>query len=106
MFGDMMGDMQKKQEEMRKALALITIDAEAGDGAVKVTANAAREITNISIDKEKLDWEDTEQVEDLLLVAINRVLQLAAEKEAEESQRLLKDMLPPGLGDLSGLFGG
>ena len=105
MFGDILGNMEERQKEMREKLAQITVEAEAGDGAVKVTANAAREITNISISKEAIDLDDIEQLEDLLLVAVNRVIEKAAVKEAEESQKMMKDMLPPGLGDLSDLFG-
>ncbi len=41
----MFGNIQEKQAEMQKKLAAITVEAEAGDGAVKVTANAARQIT-------------------------------------------------------------
>ena len=105
MFGNMMGDFEEKQKALSEKLAGIIVEAEAGNGAVKITANANGEITNITIDKEALDWEDHEQVEDLLLVAINRALQLAEEKKAAESQKLIQDMLPPGLGDLGGLFG-
>jgi len=105
MFGDLMGNMEKRQKELKVKLAGITVEAEAGDGAVKVTANANREIVNISINKGALDWEDQEQVEDLLMVAVNRALEKAAEKEAAESQNLLKDMLPPGFGGLPDLFG-
>lgn len=105
MFGDILGNMEERQKEMREKLAQITVEAEAGDGAVKVTANAAREIINISINKEAIDLDDLEQLEDLLLVAVNRVIEKATVKEAEEGQKLMKDMLPPGLGDLSGLFG-
>lgn len=105
MFGDILGNMEERQKEMREKLAQITVEAEAGDGAVKVRANAAREITNISINKEAIDLEDLEQLEDLLLVAVNRVIEKATVKEAEESQKMMKDMLPPGLGDLSNLFG-
>jgi DNA-binding YbaB/EbfC family protein len=103
MFGNMFGDMEAKQQELKAQLATMTVEAEAGGGAIKVVANANRQIQNISIDKSKLDWDDTEQVEDLLLAAINNALEQAAAKEAEETQRLVQDMLPPGLG---GLFGG
>ena len=105
MFGDLMGNMEEQQKELKAKLAEITVEAEAGDGAVKVTANANREIVNISIDKEKLDWEDQEQVEDLVMVAVNRALEKAAEKEAAETQNLIKDLLPPGLDNLPNLFG-
>lgn len=105
MFGDMFGDMQERQKAMRQKLAGITIEAESGDGAVRVKANANREIVNIAFDKSKLDWEDQEMVEDLLIAAINHALEKAAAKEAEEAQNALKDMLPPGLDGLDGLFG-
>lgn len=105
MFGDMFGQMEEQQKEMRKQLAAIEVEAESGDGAVKVVANANREIINISINKEGLDWDDQEQVEDLVMVAVNRVLEKAAEREAEETQKLIQNMMPPGMGGLSNLFG-
>lgn len=105
MFGDLLGDMQERQKAMRKKLAGITVEAEAGDGAVRVKANANREIVNISFDKSKLNWEDQEMVEDLLIAAINHAMEKAAAKEAEEAQNIMKDMLPPGLGGLGNLFG-
>ena len=105
MFGDLLGNLEQKQKEMKAKLAEIFVDAESGDGAVKVTANANREITNISIDPQKIDLNDTEALEDFVLVATNRALQLAADKEAAESQNLMKDMLPPGMGDLPNMFG-
>lgn len=105
MFGDMFGDLEKKQQEMRDQLSEIRVEADAGDGAIKVVANANRQIVNISINKDALDWEDVEQIEDLLTVAVNRALEKAATQEAEAAQKLMQDMMPPGMGDLSGLFG-
>lgn len=104
MFGDLMGGMQEQQEAMRKKLEGITIDAEAGDGAVKVTVTATRKIINVSIDPSIVDPADVEQIEDLLIVAINDALEQAAQKEASAAQDMIKDMLPPGLGGLDGLF--
>ncbi len=104
MFGNLLGDMEERQKKMKESLAEMEITAEAGNGAIKVTANANREILNISIDKEKLDWNDIEEVEDLLFTAVNRALKEAAEKEAEAAQDMLKNMLPPGMGNLGGLF--
>ncbi len=105
MFGDMMGNMKEQQEAVQKTLAAKEITGEAGEGAIKVTCDGLRKVLNISIDKEKLDWEDSEQVEDLLLIATNRALDQAAAIEQELTANSLKDMLPPGMGGLSGLFG-
>lgn len=100
-----MGNMKEQQKEMRRKLAEFKVEAEAGDGAVKVVANANRELLDIQFDKQKLDWEDAEMVQDLIIAAVNKALEKAAEKEAEEAQNMMKNMLPPGLGDLGGLFG-
>lgn len=103
MFGDMFGNMQEKQEELQKKLATMTVEVELE--GVHVVASCNRQITNISFDTTKLDWNDQEQVEDLLLVAVNQALEKAATKEAAETENLLKDMLPPGMGDMGNLFG-
>lgn len=101
MFGleNMFGDMEAQQKAMREKLAEVIVEAEAGDGAIKVSANANREITNISVNPDWLKGAEVEELEDLLLVAINRALQSAQEKEAAETQQLLQNMLPPGMGD-------
>ena len=102
MFGDLFGNMEEQQKALKQQLETISVEAQAGDGAITITANANRVITNIAIDTEKLDMSDAEELEDLLMVAVNRVLDEAAMKEAEASQKLIQDMLPPGMG---GLFG-
>lgn len=105
MFGDLLGNFQQQQEEIQEKLANMTIEADAGGGAVKVTVTATRKVLNISIDKEKLDWEDKEMVEDLVLTAVNNALEKAAIKEQAEAQKMLSGMMPPGLGGLGDLFG-
>ena len=93
-----MGNMQEKQDEMRQKLAQIEIIEDSN--GIRVTANAAREILNVEVDAEILS--DKEQLEDLLVVTMNKVMAKIAEVEAGESQKMISDMLPPGM---SGLFG-
>jgi DNA-binding protein YbaB len=100
----MLGNIQEKQAEMQQKLASISVEAEAGDGAVKVTANATRQITDIKISSD-LKFNDYEELEDLLLIAVNRAITKAAEIEAAESQKMISEMLPPGFGNLGSLFG-
>ncbi|MEM8908817.1 MAG: YbaB/EbfC family nucleoid-associated protein [Bacteroidota bacterium] len=101
----MFEDMEEKQKMMQAKLAEIKLEASAGDGAIKVVANAKRELLNITIAPSVVDATDVEQLEDLLLVAINRVMTLASEKEVEMTQQMIQDFLPPGMGDLTDLFG-
>lgn len=104
MFGDLFGNMEEMQKQLRARLAEITVEVQAGDGAVRVTANGNREITNIAIDPERIDFSDKEALEDLLLVAVNKALEAAQTREAEEVQGQMRDMLPPGMDGLDDLF--
>lgn len=99
MFNNLFDNLQKQQEELKQKLAEILVEAEAGDGAVRVKAGADMHIENIKLDTSKLDMTDTEQLEDLLVVATNRAIELAQQKAAAETQKLLGGMLPGGMGD-------
>ena len=74
-----MGNMEEQQKALQAKLAQIIVKAESGDGSIKVEATATREIVNISIDKSKVNTDDLEEIEDLLVVAINRAIAKAAE---------------------------
>ncbi|MCH2043528.1 MAG: YbaB/EbfC family nucleoid-associated protein [Saprospiraceae bacterium] len=97
----MFGDLQKKQEEIKQKLAEIQVSAEAGDGIIKVTVNGNRELVDVNIAND-FDY-DKEELEDLILVAVNKAMAEAAAKEQEESQRLINEMLPPGMGGMFGM---
>ena len=70
-----MAQMQQMQEQMQKQLAAQSFDGEAGGKAVTVTVSGAREVLNVKIDTEQIDLEDTEGLEDLIVVATNRALE-------------------------------
>lgn len=96
MFDNLFGNLQEKQAELQQKLAGMLVEAEAGDGAVTVQAGADMHLENIQIDPAKIDLADREQLEDLLVVAVNRALELAREKAAAETQKLLQGILPFG----------
>jgi nucleoid-associated protein EbfC len=96
MFGDLLGNMQQQQADLQQKLSTIIVEAESGDGAIIVKAGADQHIASIKIDPSKLDMADTEQVEDLMIVAVNRALELAREKAGTETAQLLKGMFPFG----------
>ena len=92
MFGNLLGDFEKKQKEMMDQAEAIIVTSETQ--GVKVIVNGKKEIVNISVDPSVLS--DKEQLEDLLVVTINRAL----EEVGEQAQSLMQNMLPPGLSDL------
>jgi DNA-binding protein YbaB len=100
----MFGDMKEKQAAMQKKLAEIQLISEAAEGKIKIMANAARQINDISIDPTLLSG-NKEELEDYLTIAMNRMMLQIATIEQEESQKLIQEMLPPGMGGLGSLFG-
>ena len=100
MFGNLLENLQQKKAEMAASLGQIT--ATATVNGITVEANGAKQVLNIDITDAEL-LADKEQLEDLLLVAINRALNEASEKSQAEMQAKMAEMLPPGLGNIPGL---
>lgn len=96
MFDNIFSNIQQQQADLQQKLSTILVEAEVGDGAITVQAGADQHIENIKIDTSKVDLSDREQLEDLLVVAVNRALDLAREKASVETNKLLKDLLPFG----------
>ncbi|KQM79158.1 hypothetical protein ASE74_00890 [Pedobacter sp. Leaf216] len=92
---------QQKAEEIKKRLDTVSVYGEVENGAIKITATANKAITAVSIDEEFLKSADKEELEELLLTAINKALASAEQVSAAEMQASAQDML----GGLGGMFG-
>lgn len=95
MFGKI-SNMQAKMKEVQDRLGELTVEAEAGGGMVKVTANGNRKIVSIELDKDVIDPEDKEMVEDLVVAGVNKALEKAEDAAKEKMQDVYKDILPGG----------
>ena len=103
MFGDLMGMMgkiketQAKVEETKERLDTVLIDENSSDNLLKITLTANREIKNISIDDSLL--EDKEQLEDYLILTINKAVKKASDINDTELGAVAKDGMPdiPGM---------
>jgi len=96
MFGDLLNKFQEAQQKMleeKQKLANITFDGNSGEGAVKVSVTGNREVKTISIDNQLLAPERKEELEDLLIIALNRALQNAEKMWEEEMKGLAGNML-------------
>ncbi|WP_116772230.1 YbaB/EbfC family nucleoid-associated protein [Maribacter litoralis] len=106
MFGDMMGMMgklketQKKVEETKKRLNTVTLEEKSNDELVSITITANREIKKIAIDDSLL--EDKEQLEDYLILTLNKAIQNATNVNETELAAVAKDGMPniPGMDSL------
>ena len=103
MFGDIMGMMgklketQKKVEETKARMNTVLVDEQSADGLLKVTLTANREIKSISIDDSLL--EDKEQLEDYLILTLNKAIAKATNINEAELAAVAKEGMPniPGL---------
>lgn len=103
MFGDLMGmmgklqDAQKKVEETKQRLNTVLIDEQSADGLLKLTVTANREIKNLEIAEELL--QDKEQLEDYLILTLNKALNRAGAINETELDAAAKDGMPniPGM---------
>lgn len=99
-MGDMMkqvAKMQRQMEEIQNELAEKTVEGSAGGGMVKVIANGKQDIVSIKIEKEVVDPEDVEMLEDLILSAVNQAREKAGELQAESMGALTGGLNIPGL---------
>lgn len=103
MFGDLMGMMgkikeaQKKVEETKKRLDTVYVDEKSSDNLLHVVLSANREIKSISIDDELL--QDKEQLEDYLVLTLNKAIEKANSINEAELGAAAKESMPniPGL---------
>ena len=99
-MGNMMKQAQQLQSRMMKLqeeLAEKTVESSSGGGMVKVTANGRQQILSIQIEKEVVDPEDVEMLQDLVLAAINDALAKAQEMVSSEMGKLTGGLNIPGL---------
>jgi DNA-binding YbaB/EbfC family protein len=99
-MGNMMKQAQKLQANMLKLqeeLADRTVETTSGGGMVKVVANGKQQIVSIEMEKEVVDPEDVEMLQDLILAAINDALSKSQEMVSSEMGKLTGGLNIPGL---------
>ena len=97
-------EAQQKAEEVKKRLETVILSEEAEGGAIKVTATAGKTIKSITIDENFLKENGVEGLEDVLIVALNKVLAQAEKVSASEMAAMTNQMLG-GMDGLANLFG-
>jgi DNA-binding YbaB/EbfC family protein len=93
----MMGQLQKIQEQLSQAqeqLAIETVTATAGGGAIKITLTGDQQCKVVEIDPQILQDADVDMMQDLILTAFNNAL--------EASRKMAAERLGPLAGGLPG----
>lgn len=108
----MLKQLQKMQEDMVKAqeaLAEETLEVQAAGGAITVVITGHQRVKSITIKPELLDTSDPEWVndlQDLLVVAVNQAIEQSQQRAAERMEAVSGGMSGMLSGGLSGLLGG
>jgi DNA-binding YbaB/EbfC family protein len=94
----LMKQVQQMQETMQRRMQELRVEGTSGGGMVKATMNGSKELLGVVIDKEAVDPNDVEMLQDLVVAAVNE----AARKVDEEMQSSLGAMT--GGMNIPGLF--
>jgi len=99
-MGDLLKQAQKMQARMQKLqeeLAGRTVEATAGGGMVTAVANGRGELVSVKVERDVVDPDDVEMLQDLILAACNEALRKAREMVQEEMSKLTGGLKIPGL---------
>jgi hypothetical protein len=98
---DKLFEAKQKAEDVKKRLDGVTVSGSAEGGKISVAANGNKVVLSISIDDDFLKSADKEELEELLVVAVNKALQQAENVNQSEMAALSQEMF----GGLGGMFG-
>ncbi|MBI4589548.1 MAG: YbaB/EbfC family nucleoid-associated protein [Candidatus Rokubacteria bacterium] len=96
----MLKEAQKLQAQLaalREEVAKKKVEATAGGGMVTVEVNGNQEIVSIKIDREVINPEDSQMLEDLVLAACNEALRKSRELVQAEMGKITGGLKIPGL---------
>jgi len=88
--------MQERMANLQKELETKTVDAQAGGGMVSVVVNGKYEVVSMKIEKEVVNPEDIEMLQDLVVAAVNEGIRKAQEMSASEMSKITGGLNIPG----------
>lgn len=88
--------LQAKMLKMQEELAERTVETSSGGGMIRVAANGKQQIVSILIEKEVVDPDDVDMLQDLILAAVNDALAKSQEMVSAEMGKLTGGMNIPG----------
>ena len=99
-LGNLMRQAQQlhsKMLQVQEEMAAKTAEASAGGGMVTAVANGRQELVSIKIEKEVVNPEDVEMLQDLIVAAVNEAIRKSQELMTEEMKKITGGLSIPGL---------
>ena len=94
--------MQAELARVQEEIAALSLEGTAGGGAVTAVVNGNGEVVSISIDKEVVDPDDVEMLQDLVTAAVNDGVHKIKDTAAQKMARVTGGMQIPGMPGLIG----
>ena len=88
--------MQERMGQLQKELETKTVEAQAGGGMVRVVVNGKFEIISLKIEKEVVNPEDIEMLQDLIAAAVNEGIRKSQEMASSEMGKITGGLNIPG----------
>lgn len=89
--------MQERMANLQKELETKTVEAQAGGGMVSVVVNGKYEVVSLKIEKEVVNPEDIEMLQDLIIAAVNEGMRKSQEMASSEMAKITGGLNIPGL---------
>ncbi|MDI3281171.1 MAG: YbaB/EbfC family nucleoid-associated protein [Bacillota bacterium] len=86
-------DLARLEEELKDKV----VEATAGGGMVRVAVNGRNEVVSVTIEREALNPDDAELLQDMVQVAVNEALRKAREMAMAEMAKITGNGLHPSL---------
>ena len=99
-LGGIMKQAQKLQAQLgqiQEEMAGKTTEASVGGGMVKVVINGKQEILSMKIEREVVNPEDVDMLQDMIIAAVNEAIRKSQQMVAEEMKKITGGLSIPGL---------
>ncbi|HQM46394.1 MAG TPA: YbaB/EbfC family nucleoid-associated protein [Smithellaceae bacterium] len=90
--------MQEKMARLQQELETKTIETQSGGGMVRVTVNGKYEVVSLKIEKDVVNPEDIEMLQDLIVAAVNEGIRKSQEMAHSEMGKITGGLSIPGMG--------
>ncbi len=99
-----LGNIMKQAQQMQAKIARVQqeletkeVEATAGGGMVTARANGKQQLLDLKIEKDVVDPEDIEMLQDLVLAAVNEAIKKSQEMIQSEMSKVTGGMNIPGM---------
>jgi DNA-binding YbaB/EbfC family protein len=90
--------MQEKMTRLQQELETKTVEAQSGGGMVRVLVNGKFEIVSLKIEKDVVNPDDIEMLQDLVAAAVNEGIRKSQEMAQSEMAKITGGLAIPGMG--------